>query len=43
VGIALDDHRFIHAPSSNGFVRIDSLTSPPYSTGFIAARRVIPP
>jgi cell wall-associated NlpC family hydrolase len=43
VGIALDDHRFIHAPSSRGFVRIDSLASPPYSTGFIAARRVIPP
>jgi cell wall-associated NlpC family hydrolase len=43
VGIALDDHRFIHAPSSRGSVRIDSLTSPPYSTGFIAARRVIPP
>ena len=43
VGIALDDHRFIHAPSSRGFVRIDSLISPPYSTGFIAARRVIPP
>jgi cell wall-associated NlpC family hydrolase len=43
VGIALDDHRFIHAPSSRGFVRIDSLTAPPYSNGFIAARRVIPP
>ncbi|HEY2144562.1 MAG TPA: C40 family peptidase [Steroidobacteraceae bacterium] len=42
VAIALDDHRFIHAPSSRGFVRIDSLTSPPYSAGFIAARRVIP-
>jgi cell wall-associated NlpC family hydrolase len=43
VGIALDDNRFIHAPSSRGFVRIDSLTSPPYSSGFLAARRVLLP
>jgi cell wall-associated NlpC family hydrolase len=42
VAIALDDQRFIHAPSSRGFVRIDSLSSPPYSAGFMAARRVIP-
>ncbi|HEY2676758.1 MAG TPA: C40 family peptidase [Steroidobacteraceae bacterium] len=42
VAIALDESRFIHAPSSRGFVRIDSLSSPPYSAGFIAARRVIP-
>jgi murein DD-endopeptidase len=42
VAIALDDQRFIHAPSSRGFVRIDSLMSPPYSAGFIAARRILP-
>jgi cell wall-associated NlpC family hydrolase len=42
VAIALDEQRFIHAPSSRGFVRIDSLASPPYSAGFITARRVIP-
>jgi murein DD-endopeptidase len=42
VGLALDNQRFIHAPSRGGYVRIDSLAVPPYSTGFIAARRVIP-
>jgi cell wall-associated NlpC family hydrolase len=42
VAIAIDERRFIHAPSSRGFVRIDLLTAPPYSGGFIAARRVIP-
>jgi murein DD-endopeptidase len=42
VGLALDNQRFIHAPSRRGYVRIDSLAAPPYSTGFIAARRVIP-
>jgi cell wall-associated NlpC family hydrolase len=42
VAIALDRQRFIHAPSSGGRVRIDSLAAAPYSDGFIAARRVIP-
>ncbi|HLN50411.1 MAG TPA: C40 family peptidase [Steroidobacteraceae bacterium] len=41
VGISLDADRFIHAPSTGGFVRIDSLAAPPYSTAFIGARRVI--
>jgi cell wall-associated NlpC family hydrolase len=41
VGIAIDGERFIHAPASGGRVRIDSLAAPPYSTGFIGARRVI--
>jgi cell wall-associated NlpC family hydrolase len=41
VGIALDGTRFVHAPSSGGYVRIDSLDSPPYARGFIGARRVI--
>lgn len=43
VGIALDGTRFIHAPSTGGHVRIDSLDSPPYSEGFVGARRVIEP
>ncbi len=42
VAIALDAQRFIHAPSSGGYVRIDSLGAPPYSKGFIGARRVVP-
>jgi len=41
VGIAIDGERFIHAPSTGGYVRIDSLAVPPYSRGFLGARRVI--
>lgn len=43
VGIALDNSRFIHAPSSGGRVRIDSIAAAPYSAGFIGARRIIEP
>lgn len=43
VGIALDNSRFIHAPSSGGRVRIDSIAAAPYAGGFIGARRVIEP
>jgi cell wall-associated NlpC family hydrolase len=41
VAIALDRQLFVHAPSSGGYVRVDSLIAPPYSKGFIAARRVV--
>jgi cell wall-associated NlpC family hydrolase len=41
VGIAIDRERFIHAPSTGGHVRIDSLDAPPYAKGFIVARRII--
>jgi cell wall-associated NlpC family hydrolase len=41
VGIAIDGERFIHAPSTGGYVRIDSLTAPPYAAGFTRARRII--
>ncbi len=41
VGIALDDERFIHAPSTGGYVRIDSLAAAPYNRGFLEARRVV--
>jgi cell wall-associated NlpC family hydrolase len=41
VGIAIDDERFIHAPSTGGRVRIDSLAAPPYSSGYMSARRII--
>ena len=41
VGIAIDDERFIHAPSVGGHVRIDSLAAPPYASGFMSARRII--
>ncbi|MGB6306293.1 MAG: C40 family peptidase [Steroidobacteraceae bacterium] len=41
VGIALDGGRFIHAPSTGGHVRIDSLAAPPYARGFIGARQIV--
>jgi cell wall-associated NlpC family hydrolase len=41
VGIAIDAERFVHAPSTGGSVRIDSLAAPPYSAAFLSARRVI--
>jgi cell wall-associated NlpC family hydrolase len=41
VAIALDNTRFIHAPSTGGHVRIDSLGAAPYAKGFIVARRII--
>ena len=41
VGIAIDGARFIHAPSSGGRVRSDSIAAAPYRQGFIGARRII--
>jgi cell wall-associated NlpC family hydrolase len=41
VGIAIDRDRFIHAPSTGGRVRIDSLAAPPYAKGFLSARRIV--
>ena len=41
VGIALDEERFVHAPSSGGRVRIDSLASGPYAKGYMRTRRII--
>jgi cell wall-associated NlpC family hydrolase len=41
VGIAIDGDRFVHAPSTGGHVRIDSLAAPPYARGYVSARRII--
>jgi len=41
VGIAIDPRRFVHAPSTGGRVRIDSLNARPYAQGFFAARRIM--
>ena len=41
VAIALDRQLFVHAPSSGGRVRVDSLLALPYAKGFIGARRVV--
>jgi cell wall-associated NlpC family hydrolase len=42
VAIALGSQLFIHAPSSGGRVRIDSLIAPPYESSFVGARRLLP-
>jgi cell wall-associated NlpC family hydrolase len=42
VGIVIDGNRFIHAPSSGGRVRVDSLGAPAYSRGYLSARRIVP-
>jgi cell wall-associated NlpC family hydrolase len=41
VGIAIDSDRFVHAPATGGYVRIDSLSAPPYAHGFVTGRRII--
>lgn len=38
VGIYIGDNRFVHAPSSNGKVRIDPLHAPYYAQRFESAR-----
>ena len=43
VGIALDDDQFVHAPSSNGVVRVERRRGSYWSGRFVGARRVTPP
>ena len=40
VGIALDRETFVHAPSSNGVVRVERYTSNYWSRRYLGARRV---
>jgi cell wall-associated NlpC family hydrolase len=40
VGIALGGDQFVHAPSSNGVVRVEHLSSQYWSSRFIGAKRV---
>lgn len=40
VGIALDDDRFLHAPSSRGVVRIERRSSAYWQTRYVGARRL---
>ncbi|QID17881.1 C40 family peptidase [Nitrogeniibacter mangrovi] len=42
MGIYLGEGRFIHAPSSNGSVRIDRLSNRYFSTRFDGARTLLP-
>jgi cell wall-associated NlpC family hydrolase len=41
VGIAIDNERFVHAPATGGYVRIDSLAAPPYAHAYLTARRIV--
>jgi cell wall-associated NlpC family hydrolase len=41
VGIALGNGRFVHAPSSRGVVRVETLESPYWARRFAGARRII--
>ena len=40
VGIALDSHRFVHAPSSSGVVRVEQLDTRHWLQRYIGARRI---
>ena len=40
VGIAVGGDQFVHAPSSNGVVRVESLSAQYWSNRFVGARRV---
>ncbi len=41
VGIAIGGDQFVHAPSSNGVVRVENLSSSYWSPRFLGARRVV--
>jgi cell wall-associated NlpC family hydrolase len=40
VGISVGGDQFVHAPSSNGVVRVENLSSPYWSSRFVGARRL---
>jgi peptidoglycan DL-endopeptidase CwlO len=40
VGIVVSGAQFVHAPSSNGVVRVDFMTSPYWASRYVGARRV---
>lgn len=42
VGVAIGGDEFIHAPSSNGVVRVERFTSSYWSRRFVGARRIAP-
>jgi cell wall-associated NlpC family hydrolase len=39
VGIYMGDHRFIHAPKTGAFIRVESMTSPYWAVRYHGARR----
>jgi peptidoglycan DL-endopeptidase LytE len=40
VGIVVGGDQFVHAPTTNGVVRVESLSSPYWSNRFVGAKRV---
>jgi cell wall-associated NlpC family hydrolase len=40
VGISVGGDQFVHAPSSNGVVRVENLSAPYWASRFVGARRV---
>jgi cell wall-associated NlpC family hydrolase len=40
VGIAISNDQFVHAPSSSGVVRVESLVTPYWSSRFLGTRRI---
>ena len=41
LGLALDRESFIHAPSTEGVVRVERLSAPYWTKRFIGARRIM--
>ncbi|MES1255541.1 MAG: C40 family peptidase [Acidobacteriota bacterium] len=42
VAIAIGGDQFVHAPSSSGVVRVESLSAPYWSARYLGARRLVP-
>ena len=40
VGVVLDDHQFVHAPSTSGTVRVESYKAPYWNRRIVGVRRV---
>ena len=40
VGVVLDDHTFVHAPSNSGVVRVESYRTPYWNRRIVGVRRV---
>jgi cell wall-associated NlpC family hydrolase len=41
VGIYMGDHRFIHAPKTGAYIRVESMTSPYWASRYHGARRFV--
>jgi cell wall-associated NlpC family hydrolase len=41
IGIYVGERRFVHAPSSGGFVRMDNLDTPYWQKHYVEAKRIL--